>query len=520
MGFLQSVGMAIERRSSIENPATPWDRVFEMMDGYRADSGVHVSADNANHVTAYFSGIRFIAETVAQLPLRLHRRIPAGREQIRDDPRVDTFVHLPNPEMSAHTLRETVTGHAASWGNGYMEVVRDGRGRVQEAWPLLPDRTWREVRDGTVTYVTQVENTRIRLPADSVIHIPGFGFDGRSGYSLIQLHKQALGIVLAADKAAAEFYGSGMPAKGFASVPAALNPKSRQKVRESIQEQLTDKQRLLVLEGGITYEQMGIPPGDAQFLESRKFQVLEIARILRLPPHVLYDLERATFSNIEQQSLELVVYSLTPWLRRWEDALKKDTLTREERRTLFWKIDERGLLRGDTEAQVKMDDSRFQKGTITPNEIRARYDENRIDEPWADQPWMNAAMVPAQTLADMSVEDRAKLIAAASGSPGEARAVPQPLIKDAWKRLVRGELREVRRALRKRQPLSEYYENEFPVFAVRTLKPVAEATGEDVDALVARYAYDARRSLEDLTPEQVDAVLDDWLDRADRWASE
>lgn len=513
---------ALERRESIENPATPLSRIFDIMDGTPADSGVRVGAQSAMTSTAYFSAIRFIAETIAGLTLKLERRVESGRERIRDDPRVDVFTHISNPEMTAYTLRETATGHMASWGNAYFEKVYTNGGKLDQVWPLLPDRTYRELIDGRVTYVTQIDGRYIRLPADRVMHIPGFGFDGRTGYSLIQIHKQALGIALASDKHAAKFFGNGMRASGVLTVPAALTPTTRTKMRQAVEEQiggLTNAQRLLILEGGVSFENMGIPPGDAQFLESRKFQVVEMSRITRLPPHVLYDLERATFSNIEQQSLELVIYSLTPWARRWEEGLKKDTLTPVERRELQWKLDMRSLLRGDSEARTKYYRERFQLGSLSPNQVRELEDENRIDEPGADEVFVNAAMIPLSKALEMSVDERAKILGAMNGTPKDD-ASPAPLIRDAWGRMVRAELRDLKRLLQKDGSLKDYYENEFEGFASKMLQPVADATGEDVQALVARYAYDARRTLEDLAGDQVGAILGSWESRADTWAQE
>jgi len=498
----------IEKRVSLEDPSVSFNdpRIWDQWDfGGPSSSGAKVNARSAHKVGAFYAGVRFISETVASLPIRLYRRTAEGRELVTDDPRVSVWRDLPNPQMSAYTLREVLQGHMVAWGNAYIEVVRDGEGRIREAWPLLPDRTVREFKDGRVSYVTEISpGHKVRLPDDAVVHIPGFGYDGRNGYSLLTMASEALGLSIAAETHAGKFFANGLRPSGILTAPAVLNPQTRKKLKESVEEQagLSNTQRMLLLEGGITFQQMGMPPGDAQFLEQRQFSVREIARFLNLPPHVLRDLDNATFSNIEQQSLDLVIYSLTPWFRRWEDALKKDMLLEHERSTLFWKIDARGLLRGDSEARMNYFQGRFNTGSMTPNEIRLIEDENPL--PGGDKLFVHSAVVPIDQAGQMSATNQVRDV-----QPGD------PLVLDVWQRLCRGEVRELNRLVSRGGSVDDYYAGPFIAFAERTLAPL----GGDVSALVGKYAYDARQQLQDLTPEQVSLVLESWTDRAEVWSA-
>lgn len=522
MGLLDRI--EAERRGSLENPNTPFSdsSVWDAWDyGGPTAAGARINASSAHQIAAFYAGVRFISETVASLPLRLYRRTDGGRAVIDIDPRVSVWRDMPNPEMSAYSLREILQGHLVVWGNAYVEVLRDKRGVIRELWPLMPDKTQREwdEKRGT-TYVTQIgDGERVRLPASRVMHIPGFGYDGRVGYSLLTLARETLGLASAAGQQAGSFFANGLRPSGVLTSPAPLNPKTRKNLRDSVKEQtgLSNTQRLLLLEGGITFEQMGIPPGDAQFLEQREFEVVEIARFLNLPPHVLRDLSRATFSNIEQQSLELVTYSLTPWFRRWEDGLKKDMLTEQERRTLFWKIDARGLLRGDSAARMAYLQGRFNTGSITPNEIRMIEDENPL--PGGDQLYVHSAVVPLEQAGQEESEpiavddDRHFLLEGVTPAPAFG-GVGGALVLDMWERLTRGEVRELKRIIKRGGSVEDYYATDFPEYAAKILAPL----GGDTDALVNRYAYDARQQLRDLTPEQVALVLETWTDRAGIWA--
>lgn len=515
----------LERRGHpFDNPAVPLtdDAIWDWP-GQRTNAGERISHDNALTIPAYFAGVRFIAETIGSLPCRLYRRSGRRKEVVRDDPRHIRLNSVANESMTAGTLREVMQGHLCTWGNGYAFKERDTLGRLLALWPLRPDGM-EVITDGRrvvkYRYTDPAGNVSVFLPAE-ILHVPGWGFDGYVGYSVVSRARETLGLAKAGESAASQLFGNGILASGFASAPGELTKKTRETLKQSIRDQSSGSNRrgLLLLEGGIKFETIGIPPGDAQFLESRQFSVVEIARWLDLPPHVLKDLTKATYSNIEQQSLELVVFSLRRWFVRWEQHLNKSLLSEEERQSgLFFKVDDRALLRGDTKSRGQWYRERFQMGSMSPNNIRELEDEDEIEG--GDQFFINAAMVPLDVAASMTVDERVKLLTASAGKEEPPADTRKEWLRESWQRVVRGELRELRKRERKDDPppLTDYYQGEFLDFASDVLGPVFRSLGrDDLVAVLEYYATDSLQTLADVTPDQVETLLDSWLDRGERW---
>lgn len=323
------LGRFIEQRASPENPRTsladPDSWLWDALGARRSDTGVAVNERTAMQSTAVFACVRVLAETLASLPLPVYRRIGNGKEIARDHPNYRILHDRTNPEMSSFTFRETLQGHLALWGNAYAEIETAKSGRVLALWPLRPDVT-RPFRlpNGQRAFRTTIDGEQIELPEDRVMHIPALGFDGLLGYSPVALFRQSIGLALATEEFGAKFFGNGSRPGGILTHPGKLNKDAKERLKEgwtAAYGGLTNAQRVAVLEEGVTWTQLGIPPEEAQFLETRKFQVTEIARIYRVPPHMLADLERATFSNIEHQSIDFVVHTVRPWLVRWEQAM-------------------------------------------------------------------------------------------------------------------------------------------------------------------------------------------------------
>lgn len=358
-----------------------------------------MNEQSALRVTAYLAAVKIISETVASLPLIVYRRIqPRGKERAPDHPLYTVLHDQANSEMTAYQFRETLQGHILNWGNGYAEIERDGAGRVIGLWPLLPDRTWPERDQETqrLQYRTILpDGQQILLPSERVLHIPGFGFDGLVGYNPVKLAREAIGMALAAEQFGADFFGNGAKPSGIVEYPGRLSDEAYKRYKEEVQEAhggLGKQHRLMVLEEGLKYHQVTIPPEEAQFLETRKFQVAEIARIFRVPPHMLGDLERATFSNIEHQSIEFVVHTIRPWLVRWEQAIRMKLLTPAERREFFAEFLVDGLLRGDIESRYNAYAVGRQNGWLSANDIREM--ENMNPVPGGDVYMVNGNMVP------------------------------------------------------------------------------------------------------------------------------
>jgi len=384
--------------TTLSNP----DRwLVEELGGGKAKSGVVVNEQSALRVTAYLAAVKIISETVASLPLIVYRRLqPRGKERAPDHPLYTVLHDQVNSEMTAYQFRETLQGHILNWGNGYAEIERDGAGRVIGLWPLLPDRTWPE-RDPVTQRIryrtTLPDGEQVLLPFERVLHIPGFGFDGLVGYNPVKLAREAIGMALATEQFGAEFFGQGATPSGVVEYPRALSEEAYNRYVKDIREAyegLSRAHRLMILEEGMKYTQVTIPPEEAQFLETRKFQVSEIARIFRVPPHMLGDLERATFSNIEHQSIEFVVHTIRPWLVRWEQAIRMKLLTPAERREFFAEFLVDGLLRGDIESRYNAYAVGRQNGWLSANDIREMENMNPI--PGGDRYLVNGNMIPVE----------------------------------------------------------------------------------------------------------------------------
>jgi len=384
--------------TTLSNP----DRwLVEELGGGKAKSGVVVNEQSALRVTAYLAAVKIISETVASLPLIVYRRLqPRGKERAPDHPLYTVLHDQANSEMTAYQFRETLQGHICNWGNGYAEIERDGAGRVIGLWPLLPDRTWPE-RDPVTQRIryrtTLPDGDQVILPYERVLHIPGFGYDGLVGHNPVRLAREAIGMALATEEFGASFFGQGATPSGVVEYPNTLSDEAYERYVKSVREAyegLSKAHRLMILEQGLTFKQITIPPEEAQFLETRKFQVSEIARIFRVPPHMLGDLERATFSNIEHQSIEFVVHTIRPWLVRWEQAIRMKLLTPAERREFFAEFLVDGLLRGDIKSRYEAYAVGRQNGWLSANDIREMENMNPI--PGGDVYMVNGNMMPVE----------------------------------------------------------------------------------------------------------------------------
>lgn len=352
-------------------------------------AGKNVTERSAMQMTAVYSCVRILAEAVAGLPLHLYRhKEDNGKEKAIDH----TLYHLlhdePNPEMSSFVFRETLMTHLLLWGNAYAQIIRNGKGEVIALYPLIPNRmTVNRDENGQLYYEyssasddinSNSSRTVVLMPRD-VLHIPGLGFDGLVGYSPIAMAKNAIGMAIACEEFGAKFFANGAAPSGVLEHPGTI--KDPKKVRETWQSQFggsSNAGRVAVLEEGMKYTPISISPEQAQFLETRKFQINEIARIFRIPPHMVGDLEKSSFSNIEQQSLEFVKYTLDPWVIRWEQSLMRSLLSNDEKREYFIKFNLEGLLRGDYESRMKGYSIGRQNGWMSANDIRELENLDRI----------------------------------------------------------------------------------------------------------------------------------------------
>ena len=345
-----------------------------------SSSGKSVSEKTALQTTAVYACVRILAETIASLPLHTYRYSPGGKEKAQDHPLYPLLHSEPNPEMTSFVFRETLMGHLLLWGNAYAQIIRNGRGTVMALYPLLPNKMLVNRTDqGILYYQYEKDGRTYFLGNQDVLHIPGLGFDGLVGYSPIAMAKNAIGMAIATEEYGAKFFANGASPGGVLEHPGVV--KDSGKIRESwnaVYQGSGNAHRVAVLEEGMKFQPIGIPPEQAQFLETRKYQLNEIARIFRIPPHMIGDLEKSSFSNIEQQSLEFVMYTLDPWVIRWEQAIQRALLSGGEKRQYFVKFNVDGLLRGDYQSRMNGYAVGRQNGWLSANDIRELENLNRI----------------------------------------------------------------------------------------------------------------------------------------------
>jgi len=345
-------------------------------------SGKVVNERTAMQTTAVYACVRILSETLASLPLHTYRHTERGKEKAIDHNLYYLLHDEPNPEMTSFVFRETLMGHLLLWGNAYAQIIRDGSGKVVALYPLLPDKMKVDrTSAGELYYEYQTDTGPVILRNYEVFHIPGLGFDGLVGYSPIAMAKNAIGMAIATEEYGAKFFANGANPGGVLEHPGVL--KDPKRVRDSwnaVYQGSGNAHRIAVLEEGMKFHSIGIPPEQAQFIATRKFQLNEIARIFRIPPHMIGDLDKSSFSNIEQQSREFVKYTLDPWVSRWEQAIHKSLLKPDEKRQYFVKFNVDGLLRGDYESRMNGYAIGRQNGWLSANDIRELEDMNRIPE--------------------------------------------------------------------------------------------------------------------------------------------
>ena len=346
----------------------------------RTHAGKRVNDRTAMQIIAVYACVRVLSEAIAQLPLHVYQYTDNGKERVPKHPLYFLLHDQPNPEMTSFVFRETLMAHLLIYGNAYAQIIRNGRGEVLGLYPLMPDKV-RVDRDdhGRLIYRYSRydehnpnfrQQGEIILPMEQVLHIPGLGFDGLVGYSPIAMAKNALGLAVACDEYGSSFFANGAAPSAVLEHPGVI--KNPERVREAWQRAYgsSNAHKTAILEEGMKYTPISIPNNEAQFLETRKFQIEEIARLYRVPLHMIGDLDHATFSNIEHLSLEFVKYTLDPWLVRWEQGLQKALLSDSEKGRYFIKFNVEGLLRGDYASRMQGYSIGIQNGFLCPNDVR------------------------------------------------------------------------------------------------------------------------------------------------------
>jgi len=377
------------------------DALFERGPTTLSSTGLPIGPTTALSSPVVYACVNVLAQTIAALPLLVYRRLPdGGKERAPYHPLYDLLHTAPNPEMTAYEFRSCLVGHQALWGNAYAEIERSDA-KINALWPLRPDRmTVQRNAAGELQYSYRLPNGEPKLFAfANIMHWRALSSNGVLGYSPIQMAAEAVGLDLAARQYGARFYGNDSRPGGVLKSAGKLSDSAAKRLKdswESAHQGLSNSQRVAVLEDGVEWQQIGIPPEQAQFLESRKYQRSEIAALYRVPLHMINDLERATFSNIEHQSLEFVKFTLYPWLVQIEQAIQRDLFRISAgKRAHFGEHLVDGLLRGDIQSRYTAYQIARLNGWMNANEIRERENMNPIADEVGAKYWMPANMTVA-----------------------------------------------------------------------------------------------------------------------------
>ena len=361
-------------------------------------SGKSVTVQTAIQLSTVYACVRVISETVASLPMGVYEATDDGNQKATDHPLYRLLHDEPNTEMTSFVFREVMLAHLLLYGNSYSQIIRSGKNSIVGLYPLLPDHMDVD-RDSkgnlTYTYTTSDGKTVVIKPTD-VLHIPGLGFDGVMGYSPIALEKSAIGLGIASEEYGSKFFSNGARPSGILTHPNTVkNPKAIRESWNTAYGGSSNANRVAILEEGMTFTPLSIPNNEAQFLETRKFQVEEICRIFRVPPHLVGDLEHATFSNIEHQSIDFAVHTIRPWLVRIEQAMNRALFAETEKGKYYVQFNIDGLMRGDYKSRMEGYAIARQNGWMSANDIRELENLNPIPaSEGGDAYLVNGNMIP------------------------------------------------------------------------------------------------------------------------------
>ena len=376
MGFVSAVRSALEKIMPGRQPGGSMHGMY-----VPTDAGVMVTEDSAMRLAAVQACVRVLSEDVAALPLHVFMRTKdGGKERARSHPLYFLLHDEPNSEMTAMSFKQAMMVNLLLGGNAYAFVEYDGAGRVIALWPLMhTDVTPYRDAGGQVRFRVLGET----FSRFEILHIPGLSYDGLLGLSPVSYAREAIGLGMAAESFGARFFKDGTHLGGVISVPGApMSDPAFERTEKQFREMYTGLKRshgVAILEQGATYQALGVSPEDAQFLETRKFQRSEIAAMYRVPLHLINDLDRATFSNIEHQDLGYLQRSLLPWMLRFEQGFMRGLMTATERRRFFVEHETGSFLRGDTKSRYEAYSLGINAGILTPNEARAKENMNPIE---------------------------------------------------------------------------------------------------------------------------------------------
>jgi HK97 family phage portal protein len=452
-------------------------------------AGVDVDTESTLGVTAFWNGVTLIANALAMAPLRLYRRRRGGgADEAREDPRFRIVFRKPNQWQTAFGWRQMSQGHLLLRGNCYAQRVYRGSGVLGELVPLHPTRMRVLVGDGELWYeYTRGDGTRRVFRADEILHVRGLSGDGIVGYCPVTVMRESVGAIMATDRYSARFFRNNARPGGALQTAAVLGDKAFDRVKqqwEAAHAGVDNQHKVAILDSGLQWQSIGFSAEDSQLIGSRTFNVQEAARILNIPPHKLKEMSSATFSNIEHQAIEWVVDTLQPWAENWEQQLDADLLSEREQATMYFKYDLKALLRGDSAQRAAYMQTRFNMGSLSPNDIRALEDEDPIMGEGGDRYYVQQNLMPLDKVDDILARKAAPPApppAVPPAGPGEDEAVAArlrafaPALHDLAARMLHREITATQRAAKR---------GDWPAFRVWVDEYYAEAAGTAAQQIV------------------------------------
>lgn len=481
-------------------------RLNELFGSSGTDSGIRVTPETALTYSAVYAAVRCIAEAVSCLPLNLFERLPTGgKAPFRASPLHALLHDEPNPEMTSLQWREAAMAHLLLWGNSYSEIVRDLDGNVVEIWPIDPTIvTPTRTESGELYY--DLNRGKSFITAANMLHIPGLSFDGISGMSPIALARQSIGLSMAVEQFGAGYFGRGARPGGVLTFPGQLSAEARSNLRRSFEELHAggaNSHRVALLEAGLKWEAIGVPPDDSQFLQSREFQVIEIARWFNIPPNKLKDLSKTSYNSLEQMNISFAVDTLRPWLVRWEQQLNRKVIRPKDRGRLFFEFNVDGILRGDLQSRYQSYSIARNWGWLSVNEIREKENLNPIDGGDVYMQPLNMQALGTDPASAPATDPSLIATTPAPAAPAPAQPEPTPptrsnesillrLLDDAGERLQSIECSAVKRFANKPSEFLsklDHFCTEHRSRVVAAYAPVLEAFGmsADLDHHVGRH---------------------------------
>lgn len=486
------------------------------------NTNIVVNEYTALNYTGYYACVKVISETIATIPFHIYKRLkPRGKERAIEHPLYFLLSDEPNPEMDSFEFRETMMVHLLTWGNAYSNIERNNANGIKALWPLRPDRIDIIRKDGRLWYIYKMPNgERRKLRHENVFHIRGLSSNGIKGLAPLQQAREAIALGIGSEKFTGKFLDNNAKPGGYLEHPGTVGPKGKKNLETSWQEMhggLDNVNRIAILEEGMKFHDVGVPPESAQLLETRKFQLLEMCRIHRLQAHKVQHLEDASLKNIEHQSIEFTIDTIQPWGTRIERATKKQLFVKEDKLDYFPAFLLDGLLRGDIRTRYQAYKIGREIAVLSTNDIREMENRNPIRkddgnfDPAGDKYhllniWTELGKEPPAVLAPSSTKKEPKEEKKESELEIETRKQEvvadmvilreryKPLFKDAFERIVRIEVADIGRAIDKQFPkrdviefehwLETFYEK-YQAKIGKVLTPVINSYGEAVHSLAA-----------------------------------